>query len=299
MTRLIFSLITFLIGISATGQSNRCLKKVLISAAKGTIVICNDEAQIVSRTKPVEVIAPCNQNATLPVIVVKDSVTRQLEIMPVKTHSGWRYPRHIYIGLNDTGNVYYRTKPLPKKYFTANFSVLPFNQFSLRYNAGDSSTTGIQGGSFGFNYHYDFKHFWSVQAGFATDDATANFGKGRYTDTSNFATTSAYFVNIRHNRKIGDFDIGYGLAFSHHRFDQEQVVWKDAGGQTISRSVYKNAALAASLSGYWRVGKVMAVGLLYQPQFLALQNMVRFKYEHIISLDIAFRLPLKRGILFN
>ena len=86
---------------------------------------------------------------------------------------------------------------------------------------------------------------------------------------------------------IGSFDLGYGLSFSGLNWSQK------TRGDTIKldRSIL-SAGMGFSLSAQYRLGNSIRLGLLYQPNLLSFDQSPAFRYQHYISVNLTWKLPM-------
>ncbi len=115
----------------------------------------------------------------------------------------------------------------------------------------------------------------------------------RFPDTSGWEFADAavsFFINARQNYVWKRIDVGYGPLLSFHSFRYGRFNDKLNIDNTIK---HDNWGLGASLSGYLRVVYFLYAGVLYQPQFFSITSGT-FKYEHLLSFDILFRLDMKQ-----
>ncbi len=99
---------------------------------------------------------------------------------------------------------------------------------------------------------------------------------------------SSYF-NITDNMILRNFTIGYGINYSAN-------TWKEwtrtvIGKLTDSKS-FTNNNLGLTLNAYFRAGKTLHLGLIYQPSLLKLNNKPELIYEHSISAGVVWRFKI-------
>ncbi|HEY9178931.1 MAG TPA: hypothetical protein VIN07_14645 [Flavipsychrobacter sp.] len=116
----------------------------------------------------------------------------------------------------------------------------------------------------------------------------------RFPDSSgwNYAQAAvSFFINARQNHVWNRFDVGYGPLLSYHglrygKFNNKLNI--------DSSTRYNNWGLGGSFTAYFRIVYFLYAGVLYQPQILSFTDGFSFKYGHMLSLDILFRLDLRK-----
>ena len=197
----------------------------------------------------------------------------------------YSYPQKNYFTVEDTTIKRHRFPPIRKG--TINLSLsLPFlGIFDLQSGNGKYTSAGIFGLETGVDFFYKNNQYVSVNIGVGTDATIVeHLGPGY------FETGSSVFASVRNNHVLGSFDIGYGINVS-------QLQWRKMSiGDTINldQSV-KNNALGFSLSAQYRMGNYFRFGLLYQPDLFTTNRSPAFNYQHYISLDLTWKLPVRNA----
>ena len=197
----------------------------------------------------------------------------------------YAYPQKNYFSVEDTTIKRHRFPPVRKG--TINLSLsLPFiTIFNVQSNNRKYNSIGIFGLEAGMDFFYKKDHYVSFNIGAATDASIVDHIGPGY-----FETGSSLFASVQNNYVIGSFDIGYGINLS-------QLQWrKKTIGDTINldQSV-KNTALGFSLSAQYRMGNYFRFGLLYQPDFFSTNLSPAFNYQHYISLNLIWKLPVRNA----
>lgn len=107
-------------------------------------------------------------------------------------------------------------------------------------------------------------------------------------------------MNLTDNFVKGRLTLGYGLNYSTNiwneftrdlgRYDSTSG-WSPSGIDEYS-NIFKNKNLGFTFNSYYRLGKTIHLGLIYQPSLLHLNNGPEFIYEHLISLEVNWRIKL-------
>jgi len=154
---------------------------------------------------------------------------------------------------------------------------------------------GFNGYGLGLEYNYTDKKFMEVSTSFAM---TFELPFPASVDAEYNKILSTTYFNISDNFIKGRFSFGYGLNYSLNRwkewtrnFDNWNGNFDSIGTTTSSRTII-NKNIGLTFNSYYRIGKTIHVGLIYQPSVLNLNKKPEFIYEHLISLEVNWRIKL-------
>ncbi len=161
------------------------------------------------------------------------------------------------------------------------------------------NNTGFLGIAGGINYFHRDNQFVSAGVGVVADYFSpfvigANYPPGVREDMRSM------YVSLSNNHLINRFTFGYGLSYAANQWllkDPDGVAYfnetelKTSNGPAPIDKRHKTLGFVSS--AYFRVFDNFNIGLIYRPTILRLNTIERFKYEHIISLDFALRLPAR------
>ena len=167
--------------------------------------------------------------------------------------------------------------------FIQNLSIVP--EFEERYN--DENYMGAL--TLGVNYYHSENQYVSfrisgtrVAAVFSISWLFEGFkGDARYIDTLSIS------VSNNHNLRRLRLNFGYGFSFSS--------IWLHdifGDGTNLTIDTKRHSALGLIFTGYFRVNRFFDIGFIYQPTFFRPNMSDKFVYEHIITLDFLFKIPL-------
>ncbi|MDB5157936.1 MAG: hypothetical protein JWR50_2643 [Mucilaginibacter sp.] len=213
-----------------------------------------------------------------------------------KNPKRYGYPKKIYINAGKGLPIYTTNDWVYKKGDVLLDISFPYvNSFHLvpdGYKAKDN--TGFMGFAMGVDYFHSDKQFINFSAGGVSDfflpfPAPVDFSGEREQMSSTFLTLS-------NNHVVNRFSFGYGISYSQNtwhlsdygrRFDTTAVITpiKDPINKT-------NRALGFVFTYYFKVFGGFTPGIIYRPTFLRFNTADKFKYEHLISLDLAWKIPL-------
>jgi hypothetical protein len=201
--------------------------------------------------------------------------------------------RRIFLNSSDTLNQYFRYRKPQKGELHLHLSLPWVNSFRLKpINETTKWSFGFWGASVGADYHHSKYQFLNVSASGVTDFLVPVPAPVDY--SGEYEITSSTYMSASNNHRIGAFSAGYGLSFSRNTW---QLLYSGRfGAPPPSRAPVKktNYTLGLVLPFYYHTAKAFNLGLIYRPTFIQLNSVNRFQYEHLISIDFAWKIPLKK-----
>lgn len=257
------------------------------------------------------------KNDTAEIIIKTDSLEKKIKLEPKTSFAYWcnvanwgigffidyknpkrySYPRTIYINSSDTCGRYFKygqadnTGELHLHISSPHinsFYFLPENETAKKH-------TGFWGSSFGLDYYYAKNKFISLGLSLALDffvpvpAAVDLFGEHEM--------MSSKYISIINNYRIKRFVLGYGLCFAKNIWEVRYYNRFYPQAQIQTRKPIEKTANAVGMifPVYLKAGHNFHVGIIYRPTFYR-QNLVdSFAYEHLISIDFAWKIKLKKG----
>ena len=211
----------------------------------------------------------------------------------------YNYPSKIYLNPQDTIKGYSLFGEANNKGdFFLHVSIPYVNSFLFTPDDETQKvSTGFMGISLGMDYYHSEKQFLSftgsgVLAFLAPVPAPVHYGGIR----EHF---SSAFISLSNNHKIRRFSSGYGISLANN-------IWNLRNHGDIQMEIYppivvesvlkRNNAIGLLFSTYFQTGQYFNIGLVYRPTFIRLNTIrdLRYQYEHLISLDLAWKVILKR-----
>ena len=157
---------------------------------------------------------------------------------------------------------------------------------------GVKSSFGFLGISLGLNLHHSGNQF--VNFGISgVMDFPIPFPASIHYDGEVEGIGSAH-ISLSNNHKVNRFTFGYGLSFASYRWTR--TLWA-IGHEVISSISEQHFALGFIFPVYFQIRNRFNIGIIYRPTLLRLNTINKFAYEHIISLDFAWRIPLSINYL--
>lgn len=204
----------------------------------------------------------------------------------------YEYPWRVKLTLLDSPiNTYRNIMPYSKGNLLLYFSFPYKNNFYLQpQNENSKNNTGNLGISLGLDIYYKENSFLNISVGSIHDFYLPFPAPIDYFGVHQFL--SSKYLIFSNNHVINKFSLGYGVSYCKNEW-----VIKDFDDNNISKPSieYKNKShktLGLVFSTYYRLGKTFNLGLIYRPTFLPLNINDSFRYEHSISIDLAWKFKL-------
>lgn len=253
------------------------------------------------------------KNAPLEIIAITDSLNKKVTINAINSFAYWgnipcnygigmlvdknnpkryTYPKEVYLNSSDTINRFFSYEQGNNKGQLLLHLSLPYiNIFQLTpVNEDTKRNTGFCGISIGLDYFHSRNQYVNISAS-GVMDLFAPMGpidiSGEYELMS-----SAYF-SLSNNHKIKRFSFGYGLSYVENTWDFRNY-GEDETAPTREPVKKTNNALGLIFSSYFQAIPHFYIGVIYRPTFLRLDIAPTFKYEHLISIDFAWKIRLKK-----
>jgi hypothetical protein len=193
----------------------------------------------------------------------------------------YAYPKRNYFTVKDTTIKRYAFAPIRKGTINLSLSLPIPSFFYLQPESENYVSIGSFGLQTGVDYFYKNNRYVSLNFGAGTDIFGEYLGKG-YRESANLL-----FANLMNNYIAGRLDFGYGINLS--KFQWRRITY----GDTTNRDkTVKNILAGFSLSTQYRFGNYFRLGILYQPDLFRINTSPAFKYQHYISLNLTWKLPI-------
>ena len=253
------------------------------------------------------------KNAPIEIIAITDSLKKKVTINAINSLDYWAnipcnlgigmlidrnnpkrytYPRRIYLNSSDTINRYFSYEQGNNKGQLLLHLSLPYiNGFQLTpANEDLKKNIGYCGISIGLDYFHSRNQYVNISASGVMDF----FAPGGAVDIwGEYELMSSSYLSLSNNHKIKRFSLGYGLSYAKNTWDfrnygmNETVPTREPVKKT-------NNALGLIFSSYFQTSPHFYIGVIYRPTFLRLNTAPTFKYEHLISIDFAWKIRLKK-----
>ena len=174
------------------------------------------------------------------------------------------------------------------------------NHFSLKPDGEKSvSSAGFLGAAVGFDYYHQNAQYLSLITGGVMDYIIpVPMGMDYYYGEEIVENEFCYstFIGLTNNHRYRVFSFGYGLSYSHNSWlrTYNGGYHPDGSRDDIPPNIeYADNNLGLMLTAYWLTKSSFSLGMIYRPSFITLGTNPTFKYEHLISIDLAWRIRLK------
>ncbi|MEA3445051.1 MAG: hypothetical protein U9R19_10045 [Bacteroidota bacterium] len=106
-----------------------------------------------------------------------------------------------------------------------------------------------------------------------------------------YEVMDSYYISLSNNHKVNRFSFGYGFSFAQNNWELINNGWDESS--TTREPVKKtNYAFGLVSSSYFQLTPTFHLGIVYRPTFLRSDIEPTFKYEHTISIDIGWKIPI-------
>lgn len=203
----------------------------------------------------------------------------------------YTYPCRIYLDSN--GSRDFNTFPVTHR-GDINFQIsFPYiNSFITQpFSENRKASTGFWGLGVGVDYYHQDRQYLSLNVRTVSDfffpvPAPVTYEGGQEFMSSNY-------LSLSNHHRIKRFDWGYGLSWIENKWGQD---FYEGSPDTLSHPTFSNRqrhqALGLEFSGYYFTGRSFHMGLIYRPSLVRLYTDPIFKYEHLISVDLAWKIRL-------
>jgi len=157
-------------------------------------------------------------------------------------------------------------------------------------NEGTKNNTGFMGYSVGLDYFYKVNRY----VNFSFSQIQYFYLPIAFVDKGDeYELMSSYIFNLTNNYQVNRFSVGYGIVFSKNSWELRNRSW-DENSPTRKPVKKDNNTFGLSFSTYYQLTQSFHLGLIYRPTFLRVNSDPMFKYEHTISIDIAWKIRIKK-----
>jgi hypothetical protein len=206
-------------------------------------------------------------------------------LVDLRTPKRFTYPNKIYIDVSNQDNKYL-TKKISSNHkgdYLFHLSIPYINTFLYQpANEKTSKSTGFWGYSLGLDYYHQNKRFLNLSINGATNIFTPVPASIRFVD--DYESFGSTFLSLTNNHKIKRFSFGYGLSFGQNKWRYNSITSSD------SSKLKNHNALGFMFPFYLQTGKTFNIGVLYRPTFIRFNTPTTFQYEHLISIDLAWKI---------
>ena len=205
------------------------------------------------------------------------------------------YPRHLYLDLSDSSGKYatHEKRPGSKGELYMQLSITYPNIFLLKpYQEPLKTGISFFGLMAGLDYYHRDGQFINATAAVASSfPYPAPLPIERFGNYEVDYYRSSY-VSVSNNHHVGLFTMGYGLSFAHDRWEHVTHGRDSLFVPEREPAVKSNNALGLVLSTYFYPDPSFRFGIVYRPTFYSFGQVDAYQYQHLITLDLGFKLKL-------
>ena len=169
---------------------------------------------------------------------------------------------------------------------------LPFiNSFCLKpENEARKVSTGFWGLAIGLDYYHLKNQFISL----GTSGVLGIPVLGAVDYSGEHELMNSLCFSLSNNHKLKRFSIGYGLSYARNTWDFRYDDRFDPPPPTRDPIKRSHNAFGFIFPTYFQIGKCFNIGVVYRPTYYRPNLTDKFSYEHLISVDFAWKIGLKK-----
>lgn len=163
------------------------------------------------------------------------------------------------------------------------------NSFYLKpENENTKSNTGFMGSTFGLDYFYNTNRYFN----FSFSQIVDFYSPLPFRDYEKvYEVMDSYYISLSNNHKVKRFSFGYGFSLAQNNWELVNNGWEE-NSSTREPAKKTNYALGLVSSSFFQMTPTFHLGIVYRPTFLRPDIVPTFKYEHTISIDIGWKIPI-------
>jgi hypothetical protein len=213
------------------------------------------------------------------------------------------YGKFIMLNYKDTSHIlrppvsdyfykyYSKTYPVHKGQLDLILSFPWVNSFCLHPEEETYKiNTGFWGISMGLDYHYKDNRYLALSGNAVMDFFLPIPAAVDFSGEQEFMNST--WISLTDNFRYRRFSLGYGISYSTNYWRLSYFDWGDPPPPSRNPVTKRNQAVGFSFSWYHQIQKNYYLGLVYRPSFLVIRPVSGLRYEHVLSLDCGFRLPI-------
>jgi len=150
--------------------------------------------------------------------------------------------------------------------------------------------TGFWGFGVGLLLRHTGSQYVGVSASVAADFPVPVIGAVDFYGEQEFMT--AYAIDLTNNHIRGRFSYGYGLAYGTKQWELKFFDDLEAPPPTRDPIALRSSSLGLVFPAWYELSDHFALGLVYRPYLYRFGADAGFRYEHVVSVEIAWNLGL-------
>ena len=180
----------------------------------------------------------------------------------------------------------------PSKARVLRLSLPHINSFYLQPSGEHDAkvNTGFWGFGVGLLFGHSRSQYVGVSASVGADVKVPVPAFVDYIGEQEFMTT--YAIDLTNNHIRGHFSFGYGLAYGTNRWELDYFDDPAAMPPTRDPVERRSSSLGLAFPTYYSLNDRFSLGLTYRPYLYRFGADAGFRYEHVISIEIAWNIEL-------
>ncbi len=313
MRLMLYALTVFSLMTSCATIMNQPYKDITIYTTQPSEIILKRDTLETNENKATLKVE--RKKETLIIVAKTESITRTFKVEPKNSFMYWSnivcnygtgmfvdrnnpkrytYPQKVYLNPRDTVGKY-------SKYGQANnkgelylhLSLPHINSFHLTpEHEGKKMNTGFWGLTIGMDYFHSKNQFvhlgvTAVSDFFVPVPAAVDI-------SGEYELMSSRYISLSNNHKINRFSVGYGFSYARNTWDLRYYDRFDPFPPTREPVKKSHSAVGLIFPTYFQMGENFNIGVVYRPTFYRPDMTDKFKYEHLISIDFAWKIRLMK-----
>lgn len=174
--------------------------------------------------------------------------------------------------------------------FRVDIKLPHFNYLALNPNKEfKDAEFGFNGYGLGIEYNYTDKKFLEANTSIAM---TFELPFPAPVDAEYNKILTSFYFNLTDNFIKDRFTFGYGINYSTNTWKEWTRDLDNLDLNVLYSKIVENKNLGLTFNSYYRLGNSIHLGLIYQPSLLNLNNEPEFIYEHLVSIEVNWRIKL-------
>lgn len=202
----------------------------------------------------------------------------------------YTYPRRIFVDSAEGRG--FKTYPATQRGdFNLQISFPYINSFVIQpADENRKANTGFWGLGVGVDFYHQDRQYLSLNVHAVSDFFLPILAPVPYSSGKDFMSSN--YLSLSNHHRVKRFDWGYGLSWIENQWGRDVYEEVFDPGIYLVRQRKRHQALGLELSGYYFTGPSFHMGLIYRPSFVRLYTDPVVKYEHLISVDLAWKIRL-------
>ena len=311
MSRLPFILVFSMLSTSCATLMNRSDTSIVVYTTEPSLI--SIESKTFKTYENKTVIPVERKNEALKIIASTDSLRKEFSVEPRNSAWYWlnipfnygigmivdgkkpkryAYPKRIFVDSKDSTGTYEKFgRGNRKGEWQLHVSLPHVNSFLfVPEHEGVKTKTGFMGLSAGLDHYHTQNQYLSVGIWGVMDLLVPVPAPIDYSGEHAFMRSG--FITLSNNHRLGRFSVGYGLAYVKNTWDFVYFDRFDPPPPTRKAVKRSHNALGFFLPAYFQTGENFHIGVLYRPTFFRSTLDDKFVYEHLISVDLAWKIGL-------